>query len=103
MRRFTTPTLSLVVEGVDITGMDVYVTISQGSTELTVTNAPMEFDGEGTAIALALTQEQTERFRVGEAKVQVNWVGGDGMRNATTIGRLQVDDNLLRRVVEHGG
>ncbi len=103
MRRYTTPTISLTVEGVDLTGMDTYVTISQGGTELTVTNAAASFDGADTTIALALTQEQTERFRVGEAKVQVNWVGGDGMRNATTIGRLQVDDNLLRRVVRHGG
>ena len=102
MRRYTTPTLSLVVEGVDLTGMHVYVTISQGRTELTLTNVTTSFESSNTVISIALTQEQTERFRVGEAQVQVNWVGGDGHRNATTIGRMQVDDNLLRRVVEYG-
>ena len=101
MRRFTTPTVELTVEGVDLTDSDVYVTIWQKGRELTVEDADVTLDGEGTVIAFALTQEQSATFHAGSAKVQVNWIGTDGHRNATTIEEMSVTQNLLNRVIEH--
>lgn len=103
MRRYTTPTIELTVEGHDLTASDVYVTMRQQGRELTVEDADVTLDGGDTVITFSLTQEQSATFREGRARVEVNWVDADGFRNATSIGELAVTPNLLNRVVEHDG
>lgn len=103
MRRYTTPTIELTVEGVDLTDSDVYVTIRQQGRELTVKDADVTLDGEDTVITFALTQEQSATFHTGSAKIQVNWIDTDSHRNATTIEDVGVTPNLLNRVIEHDG
>ena len=105
MIQYTTPTLHLVVAGVDLTPHEVYVTIEQAGHELTVSDGSVTYDegGDGsTHIRVALTQEQTGAMRKGKAKVQVNWVDQVGKRNATIVKETEVLTNLLDRVVEHG-
>ena len=41
MINYTTPTISLTVEGVDLSGMDVYVSLEQGQKELTKTGGDL--------------------------------------------------------------
>ena len=103
MRRYTTPTIELTVEGHDLTASDVYVTMRQQGRELTIEDADVALDGEDTVITFALTQEQSATFREGRAKVEVNWVDADGFRNATAIEEMSVTPNLLNQVIEHGG
>lgn len=98
MRRYTTPTMELAVEGHDLTGSTAYVTFRQGSRKVTLTDAPMELVGEDTIITVDLTQLQTGRFKAGECEVQVNWVE-EGKRNATEIRKIEVAQNLLDEVV----
>ena len=100
MRRFTTPTLTITVEGVDLTAQEVMVTFQQRSRTLTVEQPTMALVDGDTVISVPLTQLQTGGFAEGSAEVQVNWLDGNGHRDATTIGAIQVERNLLDEVVE---
>lgn len=101
MIQFTTPTLHLVVEGADLTAHEVYVTVSQGGRELTISDGEVTLEGDDTHVRCPLTQEQTGGMRHGKARVQINWVDQSGHRSATTIGEIEVGDNLLQRVVAY--
>lgn len=101
MRRYTTPTVELAVRGADLTGCECWVSITQGASRIE-TQAEPELDGEDTTLTVQLTQEQTGMLRQGSARVQVNWIDEGGHRNATTIREVEVDGNLLDRVVEYG-
>ena len=46
--RFTTPPISLLVKGVDITAADVYVTIEQGGVEINLTGADLTMTAVGS-------------------------------------------------------
>jgi hypothetical protein len=96
--------MELVVQGIDLTGCDVYVTLWQQGGEITTQVGPedMARDDEGTTITVGYTQEQTASLDEGRAKVQVNWVDGEGRRNATAIAAIQVSGNLLGRKVGNG-
>lgn len=100
MRRFTTPTLTITVEGVDLTAQEVMVTFQQRNRKLTVERPAMELVDGDTVISVPLTQLQTGGFAEGSAEVQVNWLDGHGHRDATTIGAVQVERNLLAEVVD---
>lgn len=102
MIQYTTPTLHLVVEGIDLTGQHVYVTLTQYSRKLTFDDPTVEFDDKDTHIHVALTQEQTGTLHRGSARVQVNWVDQAGNRDATTIREVSVGENLLAQVVGNG-
>ena len=103
MRRYTTPTIELTVEGVDLTGVRVLVTFAQRRQRLTIEDATVAYDGTDTTVTLSLTQEQLGRFAEGEARVQVNWVDMKGHRNATVEAPLVVTGNLLERVISYDG
>lgn len=110
MRRYTTPTETLVVEGIDLTGYDVRVTFRQGGRQLTVTDPTIEvLTGQGeqhdrtdTKLTFTLTQAQTGAFQHGVCEVQVNWISSDGARDATEIKQVPVPANLLAEVIEYG-
>lgn len=101
MRRYTTPTIELTVRGADLTGCDCWVSIAQGKAKLEIQATPT-LDGEDTTLTVQLTQEQTGMLSRGDARVQVNWIDQSGNRNATTIRTVEVDGNLMERVIEHG-
>lgn len=101
MRRYTTPTVELTVKGVDLTGMDVLVTFAQACRKITVENPTMTLStGGDTVIEVPLTQLQTGGFTEGSVEVQVNWLDALGNRDATTVGTIEVERNLLDEVVE---
>lgn len=100
MRRYTTPTVTVEVEGVDLTASTVLVTFQQRSNRLTVEGPTMTLQGEDTIISVPLSQLQTGGFAEGSVEVQVNWLDGYGHRDATTVGAIQVERNLLAEVVE---
>lgn len=109
MINYTTPTISLVVEGVDITDKDVYVTLEQGNTELTKTGTDLIMSTETaegqtvTNITLTLSQEESALFDYNKkASVQVNWIASNGVRAATEIQTIYVMRNLLDQVIEYG-
>ena len=100
MIRYTTPTITLTVEGVDLTTSTVLVTFQQRSNRLTVEGPSMALQGEDTVISIPLSQLQTGGFSEGSVEVQVNWLDGYGHRDATTVAAIQVECNLLAEVVD---
>ena len=105
MINYTTPTLTLTVENIDLTGQDIYVTIEQGSHELTKSGADLTvaYAEPDTAIEFKLTQEESASFAYNRpAQVQVNWISQNGVRGATNISQVSVLKNLLDEVIEYG-
>lgn len=109
MIRFTTPTISLVVEGVDISDKDIRVTLEQGNVELTkkgtdlIVSTTTHEQVTDTNIQFALTQEESASFRLNaQCSVQVNWIDSSGVRAATEIKSVPVMRNLLDKVIEYG-
>lgn len=106
MRRYTTPTLTIIVEGIDLTAMDVRVTLKQGKRSLTISDPEMETVSEegrtDTKLDVTLTQEQTALFEAVPCKVQVNFIDQDGARDATECKTVDVWPNLLPEVIAYG-
>lgn len=98
MIRYTTPSYELTIEGVDLTGFDVYVTFSQNGQTLTIEDPPITVEDETTTITCELTQEQSASFKQGRMEVQVNWVDAVGKRSATVIKQVPVLAQLLQEV-----
>lgn len=105
MIKYTTPTISLTVEGVDITAHDIYVTLEQGTTELIKTGSDLivSTDEGDTSIIFTLTQEESAMFDYNNrAAIQVNWITSAGVRSATEIKSIGVLRNLLDKVIAYG-
>lgn len=109
MRQYTTPSYTLTINGVDLTGCDVYVTFRQGVKTVTIDDptvthhAATETEPEKTVIGVSLTQEQTAAFNSRQdADVQVNWIDVHEKRNATNIKAVPVLPNLLPEILEYG-
>ena len=69
MIRYTTPAISLLVDGKDLTGQDVYVSLEQGKTKLmkTGTDLVMTVTEEGTEIVFTLSQTESAMFDYGKS------------------------------------
>lgn len=109
MINYTTPTIQLTVEGVDITSDDIYVTLEQGSTELTkkgndlTTQTVTHGQVTDTEITFMLTQTESASFDFSRSvSLQVNWITSGGVRSATDIKTIPVMRNLLDEVLEYG-
>lgn len=105
MINYTTPTISLTVEGVDLTGQEIYVSMEQGSVELTKTDADLtvSYADDNTEISFTLSQTESAMFRINRSvEIQVNWISESGVRAATQIATIPVMRNLLAEVVEYG-
>lgn len=101
MRRYTTPSHTLVVSGVDLTEAIVRVTYRQANNVVTVEPTEVEYADGRSTIKTTLTEEDTATLNVGNAKVQVNWVI-DGVRDATEAIPLKVTENLLEKELIEG-
>lgn len=109
MINYTTPSISLVVEAVDLTGQDVYVTLEQGNHELTKTGSDLIITTDthaqqtDTEIVFTLSQTESASFNFGKSvSVQVNWINASGVRDATEIKTISVMRNLLDEVISYG-
>ena len=106
MINYTTPTITLTVEGVNISAFDIFVTLEQGKTELTKSGNDLTISTEtvgqitNTIITFELSQIESAKFDYSRyVDVQVNWFD-NGTRNATEIEKIEVMRNLLDRVIE---
>ncbi len=103
MRRGTTPLVSLVVYGHDLTGCAIYATLKQGTTLITKTGEDLtvEVSGEDTAVTFGMTQQETLRLTRGRADVQIRWINSEGVALATNIAEIQIDEILLQGVIAY--
>lgn len=104
MIRYTTPSISLKLKDVDLTGNNVYVTLEQMNLKLTKTGIDLviEQDEEDTDISFSLTQEESAMFNFDKAcSIQVNYINSAGVRGASEIKGIPVMRNLLDEVIEY--
>ena len=103
MIRGTTPDYILTLDGVDLSGQTVYVTLSQGRTQITKTGNDLSIatDETGSTIAFSLSQEDTLGLAVGNASIQVRFISENGVAQASMIETIGVDKVLLERVIEY--
>ena len=107
MIRYTTPTKTVKVKGIDLTGYDVTVSIRQviGATQnahevdIGGDAVSMLLDGSDTDVTFTLTQEQSGGFARGWVEIQVNY-GSGSTRMATSIISDRMEENLKSGVVE---
>lgn len=110
MYRGTTPTLLFTIEGIDLTGCTVYISISDSAHKRTWTWNNADNPGiqistteEGCSILLPLTQEETLVIPPARALVQVRWINEDGVARATDVAAFNVDDVLYQEVISFRG
>lgn len=107
MINYTTPTITLTVDGVDISSnYDVYATLEQGAKKITKNGADLTLTAETvgefthTTIEFELTQEESALFDYGRScYAQVNWLDEHLKRAATDIKAIPVMRNLLDEVI----
>lgn len=119
MIKYTTPAISLTVEGNDLSHADVYVTLSQCPVEITKTGADLivtttednnASDSKVVAenvidsnIVFTLSQEESAMFKSGPVSIQVNWITDEGIRSATDTASIHVGGNLLDEKIDYNG
>lgn len=101
MRRGTTPTLEIKLEGVDIDMLDdIYITIKQGETVIEKTNDDIIPNVDTNTLNILLTQEETLSFvDSGTATVQMRATTDYGDAIATNKAILNVSDVLKEGVI----
>ena len=101
--RGTTPDYVLTLEGYDLTGKTVYVTLAQGGIKTTLTGDRLTIVAEesGSTIAFELTQAETLRFKAGDAEVQLKCINSEGHVDASGTGQLTIDRALLEREISY--
>lgn len=101
----TTPTLSMIVDGCDLTQAAViYVTIEQrGRPQLNWTGdrvvTSLTVDG-GTLLSVHLTQEETLSLKASDAEIQVRWLNPDNEAYITDINIVDINKALYKEVIE---
>ena len=99
MIRATTPTFTLTVKDDNLNlglANHVYVTISQGHTEITKSGEYLSI--ENNVVEVWLAQQESLRLSPGDAKIQINWTCTE-RRAATRKKTFPIEEQLLQRVI----
>ena len=106
MIRATTPTFTFTIrsETLDLSeANNIYFTLTQGGRTITKTGEDLEVTGQRT-VSVWLTQEESLSLVEGSMKVQFNWtysdINGNVRRAATQRITIQIDEQLLKEVIE---
>lgn len=108
MYQYTTPSIELLVKGVDISAHHIYATVEQKDISVTKSGNDLNVevvptaDGSDTKISFELTQIESGKFNFNSwAEVQVNWITSASKRKATDVKKIPVMKNLLDEVVRY--
>ena len=100
MRRGTTPTFNVTCD-VNLTGYTIYLTLEQGTVELTLT-PECEATETGCTLAVTLTQEQTLLFNDKmKASMQIRAIDAGGTAIASNIMTVDVGRILKEGVIDY--
>lgn len=97
----TTPTfkLKLAEPTVDLTeAINVYASFSQNNVK--IIKSTESLDITPNEVDVYLTQEETLKFSEGTLDIQLNWTYEDGSRAATYKTSIEVENNLIGKVLE---
>ena len=100
MVQATTPTFILTLPNdIDLgEAAHVYFTLKQNGLEIEKSDSDLTIDAN--EVSVYLSQEETLKLSVGTARLQLNWTYLNGSRACSTIATVNVDENLLKAVVE---
>lgn len=99
IRKYTTPTYVLTIDGIDLSEANVVVTLKQGENVLSY-SPTATFEDDVTTIEIHMTQEESGLFSEDDlVQLQVNWTA-NGERNATDIVYIRPRRNLVGEVME---
>lgn len=101
--RGTTPDYVLTLNGYDLTGKTVFVTLAQGGIKNTLTGDRLTIVAgeDGSTVAFSLSQAETLRFKRGTVEVQLKCIDEQGNVDASGIGQLTIDRALLEKVITY--
>lgn len=101
--RGTTPDYALILNGYDLTGKKVYVTLAQNGIKKTLTGDRLTIvtDKNGSTVAFSLTQTETLEYTVGNVEVQIKCISADGNVDGSGIGKITIDRALLERKINY--
>lgn len=98
MRRGTTPTLKIRITGIPVEELkSIYVTLKQGTTELTKDNGDIEIEGD--TLSVPLSQYDTLCMDRGRIEVQVRAVTNTGLATASNITSFFMENILKDGVI----
>lgn len=100
-RQYTTPVIDLRIDGHDLSGASVYVTLMNKARNnvLTLNSPTVTTDSTGSTVEVHLSQAESGKFYYGEnVMVQVNWIKA-GERYATEIESIPWKENLIKEVI----
>ena len=109
---YTTPTIPLIVEGFDLSELEVWVTVfqyanQQRSRTRTVTIedddlAEKTYSSGTSTVKVTLTQEQSAKFHTGQVYAIINWMDSGGTRWAFDPVSIPWRDNALDQILTGG-
>lgn len=101
--RGTTPDYVLALNGYDLTGKTVYVTLAQGGIKTTLTGNRLTIVAgeDGSTVAFSLSQAETLRFKRGDVEVQLKCIDEQGSVDASGIGQLTINRALLEKEIAY--
>lgn len=88
------------VKDVFVDTRDIVLSVVQGTIRCDFHKDALVIDEENNLVSAHLSQEDTGKFRVGTAAVQMNIYYDDAERDATGEGELTVLRNVYRQVME---
>lgn len=113
MKRGSTPLVTLSVEGEEFRNSTVIVTIDQDGTQVTKSSTGSDLnltrvydedtgDFLRTDITVYLSQADTLKLEVGQARIQIRWIDILGYAYVSDISTITIDEVLLDREIEYG-
>jgi len=101
MRRGSTPTLVIKIDGADVSDMEhIYLTFEQGNRELTKRETDIVIDEDENTLSCPLSEAETLYFKDGDVKVQIRVVFTDGTKDASDIVTDTFEHILLEGEIE---
>lgn len=102
LRQWTTPTLTLTVNGIDLTGCHVEVAFQQNDYILIKDNPLVSATETGCVIPITLTQEETGSFAEGGfVSVQIRYIDENHIANATGKKQIPVESVIRKGVIRY--
>lgn len=102
--RYSDSQISVLWNGIDLAGCDVRMVVRQRNVVFVIEEVTIDHDYDNTAIVTGeLTQAQTARLKVGEAKVQLIIITPDEKRIQSNEEVLRVRETLYNYTLTHSG
>lgn len=101
MKRGTTPTLNIALDGVNVGDLDkIYITLKQDDSVLTKSGEGVTVNEEDNSVSVSFNQKETLFFRPGYVYLQMRAVTSGGNAIATDVQKIDAVEILQEGVIE---